>query len=155
MPSLSQRYPPVTHITTALRTQHDLNPVVINWNSASLHLPWGTKRQTQPPRGTSRKRCSRNMQQFHRRTSMLKCVSVKLLCNFIKITVRRGCSPVNLLHISRTPFHKNTFGWLLLKRGIIPFYAFQAFLLFPSTTNLASSSLWEKKLVFPDFSKIC
>ena len=25
-----------------------------------------------------------------------------------------GCSPVNLLHILRTPFTKNTFGWLLL-----------------------------------------
>ena len=82
-------------------------------------------------------------------------ISIKLFCNFIKITLRHGCFPVNLLHIFRTPFHKNTFGWLLLKRGIIPFYAFQAFLLFPSTINLASSSHWEKKLVFPDFSKIC
>ena len=33
---------------------------------------------------------------------------------FIEITLRHGCSPVNLLHIFRTPFIKNTFGWLLL-----------------------------------------
>ena len=40
-------------------------------------------------------------------------ISIKLLCN--------------LLHIFRTPFHKNTFGQLLLKRSIIPFYAFRLF----------------------------
>ena len=33
---------------------------------------------------------------------------LKVLCIFIEITLRNGCSPVNLLHISRTPFHKNT-----------------------------------------------
>ena len=80
-------------------------------------------------------------------------ILIKLLCKFIEITLRHGFSPVNLLHIFRTPFHKNTFRWLLLKRGIIPFYAFQTFLLFPSTTNLASSCNWEKKLVFPDSVK--
>ena len=41
-------------------------------------------------------------------------ISIKLLCNFIEITLRHGCSPVNLLHVFRTPFTKNTFGWLLL-----------------------------------------
>ena len=38
----------------------------------------------------------------------------KLLCNFIEITLRHACFPVNLLHIFRTPFSKNTAGWLLL-----------------------------------------
>ena len=33
---------------------------------------------------------------------------------FIEITLRHGCSNVNLLHISRTPFCKNTSGGLLL-----------------------------------------
>ena len=47
--------------------------------------------------GILSKRCSENMQS-----------------NFIEITVRHGCSPVNLLHIFRTPFSKNTSGWLLL-----------------------------------------
>ena len=41
-------------------------------------------------------------------------ILIKLLCNFIEITFRHGCSPVNLLHNSRTPFPKNTSGWLLL-----------------------------------------
>ena len=42
-------------------------------------------------------------------------ISIKLLCNFIEIALQHGCSPVNLLHICRTPFPKNTSGWLLLK----------------------------------------
>ena len=40
-------------------------------------------------------------------------VSIKLLCDFIEITLRRGCSSVNLLHIFRAPFFKNTYGRLL------------------------------------------
>ena len=42
-------------------------------------------------------------------------ISIKLLCNFIEIALRHGCSPVNLLHIFRTPFPKNTSGGLLLQ----------------------------------------
>ena len=41
-------------------------------------------------------------------------ISMKLLCNFITITLRYGCSPVNLLHIFRISFLKNTSEWLLL-----------------------------------------
>ena len=42
-------------------------------------------------------------------------ISIKLLCNFVEIALRHGYYPVNLLHIFRTPFPKNTSGWLLLK----------------------------------------
>ena len=41
------------------------------------------------------------------------------LCNFIEITLRHGCSPVNLLHIFRIPFLKNTSGELLLEIKMI------------------------------------
>ena len=41
-------------------------------------------------------------------------ISIKLLCNSIKITLRHGCYLVNFLHIFRTPFSKNTPGGLLL-----------------------------------------
>ena len=41
-------------------------------------------------------------------------ISIKLESNFIEITLRHGCSPVNLLHISNTPFLKNTSGRLYL-----------------------------------------
>ena len=42
-------------------------------------------------------------------------ISIKLQSNFIEIALRHGYYPVNLLHIFRTHFPKNTPGWLLLK----------------------------------------
>ena len=42
-------------------------------------------------------------------------ISIKLLYTFIEIALRHGSSPVNLLHIFRTPFPKNTSYGLLLK----------------------------------------
>ena len=56
--------------------------------------------QEKPPRGNPRKSCSENLQQIYRRTP--------------PIALRHGCSPVNLLHIFRTAFPRNTSGWLLL-----------------------------------------
>ena len=41
-------------------------------------------------------------------------ISIRLLCNFIEIALGHQCYPVNLLHIFRTPFYKNTFEGLLL-----------------------------------------
>ena len=41
-------------------------------------------------------------------------ISVKLQSKFIEIALWNGCSPINLLHIFRTLFLKNTFGGLLL-----------------------------------------
>ena len=43
--------------------------------------------------------------------SCWSAISIKLLSNFIKIAIRHECSPVNLMHIFRTPFYKNTSGW--------------------------------------------
>ena len=42
-------------------------------------------------------------------------ISIKLLSNFIEIALRHGFFPLNLLHIFRTPFPRNTPGWLLLQ----------------------------------------
>ena len=41
-------------------------------------------------------------------------ISIKLLYNFIEITLRLGRSPENLQHIFQPLFPKNTPGWLLL-----------------------------------------
>ena len=41
------------------------------------------------------------------------------LCNFIEIALRHECSSVNLPHIFRTTFPKNTSGGLLLKIAVI------------------------------------
>ena len=48
--------------------------------------------------------------QIYMRTPMSKCDF-----NKVQIALRHGCSAVNLLHIFRTPFLKNTSGRLLLK----------------------------------------
>ena len=40
--------------------------------------------------------------------------NVQLLCNFIEITLRHGCSPIKLLHFFRTSFPKNISRGLLL-----------------------------------------
>ena len=85
----------------------------------------------QPSIGVLSKRCPENMQQIYRRTPMPKCdfitlpmqkqpsrgVLRKRCSNFIEITLRRGCFPVNLLHIFRTPFPKITSKGLLLSYG--------------------------------------
>ena len=55
------------------------------------------------------KKCSENMQQIYRRTSMPECNFNKVVfCNVIEITLRHKCSPVNLPHIFRRSFYKNT-----------------------------------------------
>ena len=45
----------------------------------------------------------------------------KVANNVIEITLRHGCSPVNLLHTFRTSFLKHTSGWLLLNFTEIAF----------------------------------
>ena len=43
-------------------------------------------------------------------------ISKTLQSDFFEITLRQGCSPVNLPHIFRTPFSKSTSGGLLRER---------------------------------------
>ena len=38
-------------------------------------------------------------------------ISIKLLCNFIEITLQHGCSPLNLLHIFRALFLRTPLGY--------------------------------------------
>ena len=79
----------------------------MSWSGKCIH-------QKQPPRSVPRKRYSENIQQIYRRILMPKCDFNKVPSNFIQITLRDRCSSVNFLHIFRTPFLKNTSGWLLL-----------------------------------------
>ena len=46
-------------------------------------------------------------------------ISIKLLSKFIEITLWHACSPVNALHVFRTPFPENTFGRLHLDLVIV------------------------------------
>ena len=47
-------------------------------------------------------------------------ISIKLERHFTEITLHRGCSPVNLLHIFRIPFTINTYERLLLYKQKLP-----------------------------------
>ena len=47
--------------------------------------------------------------------------NVKLNSNFIEISLQHGCS-INLMHIIRAVFYKNTSGWLLPKIFFLYFY---------------------------------
>ena len=61
--------------------------------------------EKQPSWGVLLNKCSENMQQIYSRGLMPKCDL---------ITLQHGCSPVNLLHIFRTPFPKNFSGRVFL-----------------------------------------
>ena len=70
--------------------------------------------QKQPPRDVPRKRFLKICSKYAGEHPCQSVISVKSQNNFIKITLWHGCSPVNLLHIFRTPFTKNTSERLLL-----------------------------------------
>ena len=57
------------------------------------------------------KMCSK----FTRKHLCRSVISIRLLCNFIEIAFRHGCFHVNLLHIFKTPFFKDSSGRLLLR----------------------------------------
>ena len=67
----------------------------------TLYIYLHNSGQKHPPRGVPRKKCYENMKQMYRQFREHPALW-------------HGCSPVNLLHIFRTPFLKNTSGWLLL-----------------------------------------
>ena len=83
-----------------------------------LHKRCFTIFRTRPTEVFLKKSCPKNMQQIYRRTPLPKCdfnkVALQLYCNFIEIALLHGYSPVNLLHIFRTTFLKDTSGRLLL-----------------------------------------
>ena len=66
---------------------------------------------------------------------MPKVISIKLPCNFIEISFRHVCSPVNLLHIFRTPFPKNTSRGLLMSVENLPDFE-KLFVVMVSKINL-------------------
>ena len=87
----------------------------------SSHQSCFIKTQKQPSRGVLIKRCSENLQEIYRR--MPKCdfnkVALQLYSNRISVWVF-SC---RFLHIFRTPFSKNTSGWLLLKKSVLKNFA--------------------------------
>ena len=85
-----------------------INTAFSFWTELIQEVPQGPLRgliQEAAVQWCSQESCSENLQQIYRRTPMPKC-------DFN--TLQHECSPVNLLHIFRTLFFKNTSAWLLL-----------------------------------------
>ena len=61
-------------------------------------------------------------QEFTGEQQCQSAVSIKLQSNFIEITLRYECSPVNLLNIFKTVFPKNTYGGLILFCLVLRFH---------------------------------
>ena len=55
-------------------------------------------------------------------------ISIKLKSNFTEITLRHGCSSVNLLHIYKTPFHKDIWWSLRFVRKMNQWQHYASFL---------------------------
>ena len=64
----------------------------------------------EPSRAVLKKRFLKICSNFKGENPCWSVISIKLLCNIIEITLQHGCSPLNLLHIFRTSFSKNTSG---------------------------------------------
>ena len=87
----------------------------IYWVYRCPHTIHFSQKQKQPSTGVLKKTCSENMQWISGEHPWRSVISIKLQSNFMEITLSHGCSPVNLPHIFRTPFPRNTSRRLLLK----------------------------------------
>ena len=99
----------------------------INFSNQSIRLPqsedfffkaWSKTIQSfrsSHPNVLVRKGVLKTCGKFTREHPCRSVITIKLQSNFIEIAPRDGCSPVNLLRIFRTLFHRNTSDWLFLE----------------------------------------
>ena len=80
-------------------------------NSIGCH---GGNRRSSPPEVFLDRDILKLCNKFRGEHQRWSVISIKFQSNFIEIELWHGCYPVNLLHIFRTPFPKNTSGGLLL-----------------------------------------
>ena len=73
--------------------------------------------QKQPSRGVLKKSFLKICCKFNGERPRRSVIAIKLLCNSNEITLPHEFSPVNLLHIFRTPLCKNISGEQLLNLG--------------------------------------
>ena len=110
----------VKHFSSFLSTSSHYSLVkVLNSSWLFRSCIWGSKVQitnyrSSRPEVFLEKSVRKICRKFTGEHPCRSATSIKLLCNFIEIALWHGCSPVNLLHISRAPFPKNTSGCLLL-----------------------------------------
>ena len=98
------------------------------------------RRRNIPPEVFFEKDALKRCGKFTSEQSCPSVISIKPLCNFIEITLRHGCSPVNLLHIFRIPFYKNSSGGMLLKKVLCRFNL--------NITSLLLRCIWISHLVW-------
>ena len=85
-------------------------------SSSSLYIEeWDFTNRSSHPEVFLRKGVLKICSKFTGEQPYWSVISIKLLCNFIEITLCHECSPVDLLHVFRTPLPKNTPGRLHLK----------------------------------------
>ena len=81
-----------------------LNPVVLIWCRIKNSL--STTSRSTHPRVFLEKSVLKIRSKYAGANSCRGVISINLLYNFNEIALPHGCSPVNLLHIFRTPFPK-------------------------------------------------
>ena len=86
--------------------------------------------------------------------SCRSAISIKLQSNFIEITLRNGCTPVNLLHIFGTWFLMSTSGRLLLNFGPAIIFLCVKKILFSEAVNWPSNLSWRSIENIYNFSKL-
>ena len=100
------------HVTCFVFLKHPF------WDSPFCPITDELTNQKQPSISVPGKSDSEIMQQIYRRTLMPKFdfdkVVLRCKVTLLKIILWHGYSPVNFLHIFRTPFPKNASGGLLL-----------------------------------------
>ena len=86
----------------------------LSWDSSKKNCKLCVLSRSSPSEVFLRKGILKICRKFTGEHPCRSVISIKLQSNFIKIALRHRCSPVNLLQIFRTPFPRNTSGWLLL-----------------------------------------
>ena len=105
---------------TLLLSRRAFPDYIFSLNIAFLKLAIGVKKsyvtmdRSSLPEVFLRKGVLKTCSKLTGEHSCRSVISIKFQSNFIEITLRHECSLINLLHILKTPFSKNTSGWLLL-----------------------------------------
>ena len=97
------------------------NPYFIFISTITVQLYYQNEKfqnQNKPPRGVLNKSVLKICSKFTGGHPCQSVISIKLQSNFSEIRLRHGCSIVNLMHIFRTSFPKNTSRRLLLQNQI-------------------------------------
>ena len=84
------------------------------WNGLIIGVFFSRIFASSPPEVFLKKGVLKICSKFTAEHSCWSVISIKLLSSFIKISLRHWCSPVNLKHIFRTLFPRNTSGGHLL-----------------------------------------